>query len=85
MTEHSEIFEQLRNIIAEETGNDPASITPDSDLIEDLGMVIEHDLPPVVKRINIEFDVALNAKVLVLTAETVNDLLTYIIEEIELG
>jgi acyl carrier protein len=85
MTTHSEIFEQLRDIIAEETGNDPASITPDSDLIEDLGMVIEHDLPPVIKRINKEFAVALNPKLLVVTAETVNDLLTYIIEEIELG
>lgn len=85
MTTHSEIFEQLRDIIAEETGNDPASITPDSDLIEDLSLELEVNLTPIIKRINKEFGIFLNPKEIILNAEIVNDILSRVIDEVELG
>ncbi len=88
MNTHSEIFEQLRDIIAEETGNDPASITPDSDLIEDLSLEIETNLLPIIKRINKEFEITLSPKELlgpVAVAETVNDILIRVIDEVEYG
>lgn len=85
MTTHSEIFEQLRDIIAEETGNDPASITPDSDLIEDLSLELEVNLTPIIKRINKEFGIMLNPKEVLADAEIVNDILSRVIDEVELG
>ena len=85
MTTHSEIFEQLRDIIAEETGNDPASITPDSDLIEDLSLELEVNLTPIIKRINKEFGIMLNPKEILADAEIVNDILSRVIDEVELG
>jgi acyl carrier protein len=92
LSSHSDLFEQLRDIIAEQINDDPANITPDSDLAEDLGMEVETDLPPIINRINKEFSkpeeeifVRLNPKQIVAEAETVNDILTLIIDEVELG
>jgi len=91
MSSHSEIFELLRDIIAEETGNDPGSITPDSDFVEDLNLEVDTDLLPIIKRINSEFSatydmvINLNAKEIIAEAETVNDILMRLIDEVELG
>ncbi|MBP7768380.1 hypothetical protein KA082_00900 [Candidatus Woesebacteria bacterium] len=85
MTTHSAIFEQLRTIISELTGNDAGDIYPDSVLVDDLGIIPETDLPRIVKRINTEFEIVLDQKMVLTEVETVSDLLTMITDEVELG
>ena len=85
MTNHSAIFEQLRTIISELTGNDAGDIYPDSVLVDDLGIIPETDLPRIVKRINTEFEIVLDQKMVLTEVETVSDLLTMITDEVELG
>lgn len=85
MATHSAIFEQLRTIISEMTGNEVGDIYPESDLADDLGIITETDLPRIVKRLNAEFEIALDPKVVMAEAETVADILTMITDEVELG
>lgn len=85
MTTPSAIFEQLRTIIAELTGNDPADIHPESDLVDDLGIIPETDLPRIVKRVNNEFEIILDQKEIMTEAQTVSDILTKVTDEVELG
>lgn len=85
MTTHSAIFEQLRTCIAEVTGNDPMDIHPESALTDDLGIIPETDLPRIIKRINLEFEILLDSKAVMAEAETVADILTIVTDEVELG
>jgi hypothetical protein len=85
MTTHSAIFEQLRSIIAEMTGNEVMDIHPESALTDDLGIIFETDLPRIVKRINLEFEIALDQKAVLAEAATVADILTMVTDEVELG
>lgn len=78
-------FEKLRDILADMTGNDAGDIYPESDLEEDLGMIIEVDLPRVIKRINQEYEIKLDLPVVTDQVETVEDLLTFVNDETELG
>lgn len=85
MQSQSAIFEQLRTIISEMTGNDAGDIYPESHLTDDLGIIIETDLPRIVKRVNTEFEIALDSKFVMVNTESVSDLLTMITDEVELG
>ena len=78
-------FEKLRDILADMTGNEAGDIYPESDLEEDLGMIIEADLPRVIKRINHEFDIKLDLPIITDQVTTVEDMLTFINDEAELG
>ena len=77
-------FEELRRILAEETGNEPGDIHPDSMLVDDLGAT-EPDLIRIVKRVNKEFEIHLQPQAVFDEVETVEHLLTMIIDEAELG
>ena len=79
------IFEKLRDILADATGNDVGDIYPESDLEEDLGMELDVDLPHILKRINEEFDIKLDIPVVAEQVATVEDVLTYVTDETELG
>lgn len=85
MNTQSAYFEQLRNLLAELTGNEAGDIHPDSLLIEDLGIADEADLPRIVKRINAHFDIHLVAAEVAEEADTVEELLMLITDEAELG
>lgn len=85
MTPEDARFDQLRTILAEMTGNDAGDIHPDSSLIDDLGITEESDLPRIVKRINKDFEIHLDSSAVAEEVETVEDLLTMITDEAELG
>lgn len=85
MTPQDTRFDELRNILAEMTGNESGDIHPDSVLIDDLGIVEETDLPRIVKRINKDFEIHLDGSAVAEEVETVEDLLTMITDEAELG
>jgi acyl carrier protein len=85
MTSQDERFDQLRILLSEITGNEAGDIHPDSVLIDDLGIVIETDLPGIVKEINRRFGIHLNGLAVADEVETVENLLTMITDEVELG
>jgi hypothetical protein len=85
MTVADERFETLRTILSEMTGNDANDIHQESILTDDLGIVEETDLPRIVKRVNRDFQINLNSMAVVDEVETVQDLLTMITDEAELG
>lgn len=85
-----EIFNQLRQLLAEITGNDIEEIVPDADLEEDLGLDLDVDLTRLVKRINKEFSIELSEKTVYqeLTEEahaSVAELAKLVYDEHELG
>lgn len=79
-----ERFDHLRSILAEVTGNEAGDIHPDSDLVEDLGAT-EQDIVRIVKRVNSEFEINLKPPAVLDEVETVEHLLTMVIDEAELG
>lgn len=85
MTPQDARFDQLRDILSEMTGNDAGDIHPDSNLIDDLGIVEETDIPRIVKRVNKDFDIHLDSSAVAEEVETVEHLLTMITDEAELG
>lgn len=85
MTPQDNRFDQLRTLLSEMTGNDAGDIHPDSVLVDDLGIVPETDLPGIVKRINKDFEIHLNSSAVADEVESVEDLLTIISDEVELG
>lgn len=85
MTPQDERFNQLRTILAETTGNEAGDIHPDSALIDDLGIVPDTDLPSILKRVNKDFEIHLNPGAVADEVETVEDLLTIVSDEVELG
>ncbi|PIY79698.1 MAG: hypothetical protein COY81_01275 [Candidatus Pacebacteria bacterium CG_4_10_14_0_8_um_filter_43_12] len=78
-------FGQLSAILAEMTGNDINDIHLDSTLLDDLGITEESDLPRIVKRVNKEFEIHLDQMAVAEEVETVENLLTMITDEAELG
>jgi acyl carrier protein len=82
----SEHFEQIREIIADTTNTDPAEIWPEAYLLEDLN-ITEDAIKAIVRRINKTFTIVLNLQEIIEEFETVTvqNLLNYVEEEIELG
>lgn len=82
----SEHFEMIREIIADTTNTDPAEIWPEAFILEDLN-ITEDAVQTIVRRINKTFTISLSVKEILDEFETltVQNLLNYVEEEIELG
>lgn len=85
-----EIFNRLRQLLVDITGNDIEEVVPNADLEEDLGLNLDLDLSRLVDHINKEFDIELNEKTVYkeLTEEayaSVAELAKLVYDEYELG
>lgn len=86
-----EIFNRLRQLLTDITGNDIEEVVPNADLEEDLGLDLDLDISRIVDRINKEFEIELNEKAVFkeLTEEThhasVAELAKLVYDEHELG
>lgn len=85
-----EIFNRLRQMLADLTGNHIEEILPDSDLEEDLGLDLDVDCGRLVDTINDEFEIELSEKIVYqeLTEEahaSVAELAKLVYDECELG
>lgn len=85
-----EIFNRLRQLLTDLTGNDIEEVLPDSDLEEDLGLNLDVDITRIVERINQEFEINLQDSVVFqeLTEEahaSVAELAKLVYDEYELG
>ena len=78
-------LEKLNDIIVEVTGNDPEVIKPESDLEEDLGIVLDEDFERLIQAVDQAFEIELNPKEISDVVATVQDLANIIEEELELG
>lgn len=85
MTQNHNTFEKVREIIAQQSGNDPDIILADSHLEEDLGIVLETDFSRIIRLINQSFDLHLPAATTSDEVEVVQDLVDLVEEELELG
>ena len=83
MTNTTELFNKIREIIAIETNHDEDEITPDSHLVEDLSIDLENEnnsiFKKIVSRINDEFDINLDVN-LFLDEESENQIVSYLTE-----
>jgi acyl carrier protein len=79
------IFNQLVDIIVGVTGNDPEAIKLESNLEDDLGVVLDDDFARLIDNINQEFNIELSSQDVSEVVSTVNDLVNVIDEELELG
>lgn len=82
----SEHFETIREIIADTTNTDPAEIWPEAFILEDLN-ITEEAVRTIVRRINKTFVISLALEEILNEFETltVQNILNYVEEEIELG
>ncbi len=85
-----EIFNRLRQLLTDITGNNIEEVVPDADLEEDLGLDLDLDLNRLVDRINKEFAIELSEKTVYqeLTQEahaSVAELAKLVYDEYELG
>lgn len=82
----SEHFEMIREIIADTTNTDPAEIWPEAFILEDLN-ITEDAVGTIVRRINKAFSISLSLEEIIDEFETltVQNILNYVEEEIELG
>ncbi len=85
-----EVFNRLRQLLTDITGNNIEEVVPDADLEEDLGLDLDVDLSRLVDRINKEFEIELHEKTVYqeLTEEahaSVAELAKLVYDEYELG
>lgn len=85
-SEQDEIIHRIIAVIAEVTNTDPSEMWQEAMLMEDLNMV-EDSIKIVLKRLNQEFEIELNIPDIMSEAEdvTIQDLASYVDEEINLG
>lgn len=57
-----EVFNRLRQLLADVTGNSIDEVWPDADLEEDLGLDLDLDTERLVDLINQEFEVSMSSK-----------------------
>lgn len=85
----TDIFEQLREVLAFTTGHSVEEILPTSQLEVDLGVGVEEDFPRLVSAINNAFEIKLNPdhvlNELDEAGDTVDQLARLVEEEVELG
>lgn len=85
-----EIFNRLRQLLTDLTGNDIEEVVPDADLEEDLGLDLDVDASRLVQHINKEFAINLSEKNVYKeltedTHATVAELAKLVYDEHELG
>ena len=85
-----EIFNRLRQLLADISGSDIEEVVPDADLEEDLGFDLDVDTSRLVDLVNKEFDIELKEKVIYqeLAEEahaSVAELAKLVYDEYELG
>ena len=89
MSIDSNVFEQLRELLAEMAASSREDIFPETDLEEELNMNLEDDATRLVKRINQHFDIDLDQGLVVAelseAGPTVLELTKLIHDELELG
>ena len=89
MSTDSNVFEQLRELLAEMAASSREDIFPETDLEEELNMNLEDDATCLVKRINQHFDIDLDQGLVVAelseAGPTVLELTKLIHDELELG
>ena len=81
----SDTLDQLVDIIAGVTGNEPETVVPEADLEDDLGIVLDEDFTRLIFNINQKFDIQLDEESVSEVVSTVADLGNIIDEELELG
>ncbi|MEN8253179.1 MAG: hypothetical protein ABFQ62_02255 [Patescibacteria group bacterium] len=83
MTNSTEIFNQVREIVALETNHEEDEISPDSHFVDDLSIDLEDEnngiFKRIVARINDEFDIKLDMN-LFLDEESENQVVSYLTE-----
>lgn len=79
-----ETLRAVQNILADLTGNDLDEVYPDAQLEEELNISLT-EFMQIVRKINQQFGIALNAKELHEEVETVLELATAVHDELELG
>lgn len=79
-----ETLRAVQNLVAELTGNDLEEVHPDAQLEDELNISLT-EFVQIVRRINQQFGVSLNAKELHEETETVIELATAVHDELELG
>jgi acyl carrier protein len=57
-----EVFNRLRQLLADVTGNSIDEVWPDADLEEDLGLDLDLDTERLIDLINHEFEISMSAK-----------------------
>ena len=79
-------LKRVREIIAEETGNEFDEILPDMHLEDELE-ILNADLKRIIRSLNTEYRISINATEIDAeeSVETVRQLTTVVCEEIELG
>lgn len=85
----TDIFEQLREVLAFATGHSVEEIMSTSQLEADLGVNLEEDFPRLVSAINKKFEIELKARQvldeLAEAGDTIEQLARLVEEEVELG
>lgn len=84
-----QLFEEVRDLLEEVTINSREEILPESDLEEDLGLNLDEDLDRLLRKINRQFEIRLDADLvmeeLADAGATVAELTKLIHDEHELG
>ncbi len=82
-------LEQLRNLLADITGNELDEIHPQSNLEDDLGINLADEFPRLLSQVNTEFEIELELDAvkdeMEVAGETVAELAKLIDDESELG
>ncbi|NCN24251.1 MAG: acyl carrier protein [Candidatus Pacebacteria bacterium] len=79
------LLQQISEIVSETTGNDPAEMNADSDLIEDLNFS-DVEFKRVVAAVNKYFNISLNLREVTLEEiQTLGEFADIVAEETELG
>ena len=79
-----ELFEEIRQIIADVTFIEASDIHPDSDMADELEITPEaRNLQEITKRLNTKYELELSTKELAGEVETVADLVNIVTDEVE--
>lgn len=85
----TELFNRLRLLLVDITGNEPEEVFPEAHLEDDLGMNLDEDISRLVEKVNqvfmIDLDEGLVYDELTEAGETVAALAQLIHDELELG
>ncbi|MDQ3008475.1 MAG: phosphopantetheine-binding protein [bacterium] len=84
-TEDTSTLATLQGLIAENTGYEANDILPSFTFEEDLGMDMEIDFPIIMNKINRHFNIRLNPREVAHEVTTIEQLVSLIEDEVDLG